>query len=234
MLAPALALAVVSAAAPMKLAALGFTAVDVNEEQAAFYSDHFSERLAVGGVEVVSRKDMTPEQRDLLSCCPSKLAEALGVDGLISGEISKSEGAYTLKIKIISADGTGTLFKHTSQPLTGDRSVVGELDKVARSAVNNIGDPVPDELMQPPPAASLTGTHPVYKLIPSMLGAAALVIGAVFLFQAQTDYALLTGSQTLASPEAVRDGGKSSLTLGLSCAVIGVAALALGILWYVL
>src|SRR5581483_6551892 len=110
MLAPALALAVVSAAAPMKLAALGFTAVDVNEEQAAFYSDHFSERLEAGGVQVVSRRDMTPEQRDLLSCCPSKLAEALGVDGLISGEISKSEGAYQLKIKIISADGRGTLF----------------------------------------------------------------------------------------------------------------------------
>src|SRR5262245_17099819 len=97
-------------AAPVKLASPGLTGLGLSRELASFYSAH----LAQHELKVVTNTEMAQllgleRQKQLLGCasdassCMAELANALGVDGIITGSIGKLDEVFQINVKVVGA-----------------------------------------------------------------------------------------------------------------------------------
>lgn len=161
---------------PIKLAAPGFSALDITQAQANFFSDHFAQQLTIRGVQVTTANQIGAligfeRQRQLLGCaenagsCMAELAAALGVDGVITGSIGRFDQSYQVNISVVSSNdgrtlaavsrnvgGSGALLEALNQAAD---QVKGDLERALRRTA---GPPVP------PPAAV---AHPAAPRPPS-------------------------------------------------------------------
>ena len=108
----------------IKLAAPGFSVLNVPENAARYYSDHLAHQLDVEGIEVITPTQVSAllgveRQKQLLGCsdssCVVELANALGADGVITGSLGKFADAYQVDIKILSTRD-GRPLGHRSRP----------------------------------------------------------------------------------------------------------------------
>src|SRR5438270_852941 len=116
----------VAAAPSLKLASVGFKQVGLSDAQATFFSDHLAAKLGeISGVYVTTQSDMLAalgleRQRTLLGCseesstCVAELAGALGVDGILTGQVAMVGKRYQLDVKILAANGAKKLYGYSS------------------------------------------------------------------------------------------------------------------------
>ena len=108
--------AVLLAAAPpatIKLASPGLSGVNVTPELQTFVTDHLNQQLVVAGVSVLSSSGVAAvlgleRQKQLLGCdaatnCIAEFANALGVDGLLLGNVGKFGAAFQLDVRVAAA-----------------------------------------------------------------------------------------------------------------------------------
>ena len=103
----------VLAAAPVQhLAAPGITTVDGKAEEATFYTEHLAQALGRRGVTVMTPKQLAAvigleRQKELAGCsdtgCMVELANGLGVDGLLLGEVGRFGERYQVNLKVVAA-----------------------------------------------------------------------------------------------------------------------------------
>lgn len=115
---PLLLTAAVLSASPVKLAAPNLTGPGMSKEELTFFTDHLAQQLGFQGLRVITSSEIErllgfERQRQLLGCtdnsasCQAELANALGVDGLVTGSIGKLGKTTQINLKIIKAeDGT--------------------------------------------------------------------------------------------------------------------------------
>lgn len=137
---------IAAAPGPIKLAAPGFSSVQIPEDVGRFYSEHFAEQMRAAGFEVTTAQQISTllgfeRQKALMACsdagCAVELANALGVDGLITGQIGKFGPSYQVNVLVISAlDGT-TLASHSGRVKAED-AVLEELERAAREMAPDI------------------------------------------------------------------------------------------------
>jgi hypothetical protein len=204
----AIALSVL-AAEPLKLAAPGFSGVDVSEAQATFFSDHFAQQLTLRGLQVTTASQIGSllgfeRQRQLLGCkeaggsCMAELAAALGVDGVVTGSVGKFDQSYQVNISVVSSRDGRTLSAF-SRKVNGSSAVLDALndaaDQMARDLLRALGRaPASREIVKAPPPhqpITLEPTSPPSQSslrdwfwLPGGLGLAAGVGSTVFLLQA--------------------------------------------------
>src|SRR5687767_15810965 len=112
-----LALELMLAAAPVEkpvsLASPGFSYAQVPEQMATFCADHFAQQLTLEGVRVTTPSEIgaligLERTKQLLGCaddstnCIVELANALGVDGIVTGSIGRFGKSWVVNIKVIS------------------------------------------------------------------------------------------------------------------------------------
>jgi hypothetical protein len=244
-----------SAPPPFKLASAGFTHVGLSDAQAAFFAEHFSSKLAEDErVRVSTPKDLAAllgveRQKQLLGCssdgssCVAELAGALGADGIVVGQVAKVGKSYQLNVKILRADGTRTLFVHSSKLLATEEDVVEELNDVAGKATDRVVELLRSEASAGVPQGEVSVSaggpaRPLWKLlVPVGLGVAALGASAVFFVIAAGQWAKLNDSANWATlpPDealALRNSGMTNVTVGTVLAGVGVAAVISGVVWY--
>lgn len=112
--------AVLSAApqtAPLKLAAPGLQAVDVDPKKAQFLNDLFAEQLgrkSDARIRVITQAEVAAligfeRQKELLGCsndgssCLAEISGALGVDALVVGNVAKFGESYAMTLRVIAA-----------------------------------------------------------------------------------------------------------------------------------
>lgn len=106
--------AAAAAQKPIRLAAPGFTGVNVDDKVANFFSEHFAQRLSINGILVISSSEVEAlvgleRQKQLMGCsedsssCLTELANALGADGIITGSVGKFGSIYQVNLKVLSA-----------------------------------------------------------------------------------------------------------------------------------
>lgn len=264
MLAAGALLPLVLCAGQLKLATVGFSQVGLSEAQASFFAEHFSVQLAAvdeSYVRITTQKDMAAllgieKQKQLLGCadeqssCMAELAGALGADGLVTGQIAKVGKSYQLNVKILAADGSRTLYLHSSKLLATEEELLEELNSTAVKAVTKLraelGGP-----QAPPGAVATTGSEPAagvtagtgrsrnpLKLLPGVLGLAGLVLSGVAFANAVGQYNKLTApaAGNLQPDEArrARDGGIEAVNFGTAFVTVGVIILAASVLWFLL
>lgn len=109
-----------SAPRTLKLAAPGLQGVDVAQQKAQFLNDLFAEQLGSRSekrISVITQSEVGSllgfeRQKQLLGCsdgssqCLAEISGALGVDGLVVGNVAKFGDSYAMTLKVIdAADG---------------------------------------------------------------------------------------------------------------------------------
>jgi hypothetical protein len=162
-----LVLAVVAATPePVKLAAPGFFTVQMPEDVGRFYSEHFAEQMRAAGFEVTTAQQISTllgfeRQKALMACsdasCVAELANALGVDALITGQLGKFGPSYQVNVNVISARDGQTIASHSGRVKAED-AVLEELERAAREmapeVARKLGKGAPSKVPDAPKVAA--------------------------------------------------------------------------------
>ncbi len=248
----------------VKLAAPGLKSVQISPDLATFYSDHLAQQLLQNGVRVITASEIQAalgleRQRQLLSCsdqessCMSELANALGVDGLITGSLGKFGTSYQVNLKILSASDLSPLASFSSR-VKGEEPLLDELTRAARlmavdvlhklgrapvAGAEKVAAATPEAVVAKaasPESVATAGPRGKVRVVPWVVvgaGAVALGGGAFFYSQAVQEAAALSarGGSTLTESDArqaLADGQRSEVA-GWALGVAGVAAVGTGV-----
>ncbi|MFL5319392.1 MAG: hypothetical protein ACJ790_07025 [Myxococcaceae bacterium] len=223
-------------AAPLKLAAPGLQGVNVDEKQATLFTDYFAQQLSQYGVHVTTAAEIATligleRQKQLLGCsdssgaCMAELAGALGVDGVISGNVAKIESQYVLTIKIVKASDGSSMGNYSGRMTTAEEAL-DWLGKTAREfAVSQ---------------AMITETKPTgihlrkYWWLPAGLGAGALGVGAGLYSDANgTADKLRRGEGDPAQLNQTISSARSQQQLGVALMGLGAAGLVTAVVFII-
>lgn len=243
---------------PVKLAAPGLTVVGLDAKLGEFLGEHLAQQLSLRGLRVLTGKQLSAlvgfeRQKELLGCrdaatsCLTELANALGAEGLVLGEIGKLGGTYQVNLKVVGASDARPLGAFTAQA-TREEQLLGVLSRGAEALASEVLRTLGRTGAAPPAAvAASAAPHPTdaapvsalraWSWLPAAGGLALGAAGTLSLLQARSRYAALDQpGQALTSGEAraLRDAGVTFQGLGLAGVGAGVAGLAAGMAMWAL
>jgi hypothetical protein len=220
----------------------GLSFIDVEPKLGAFWTEHVSQQLKLRGVKTITQREISAllgaeRQRQLLGCseaesaCSIEIANALGTDGILIGDIARTGDRFQINLKILSAKNGRTL------ALYADRASADEMIDTLSTAGKELSAALGKELKVSLVAIKRedTALRAVERRwwVPAAAGAAVGVAGAVFLVlsnQASDRLRTAGPSAPLSSAEAIglRDRGSTFQLLGGVMVAIGATALATG------
>ncbi len=235
----------------VRLASFGLSFADVSQGKAEFFTETFNQALIREGVRVTGRQDVAAllgleRQKQLLGCdetaasCLAELGNALGVDGVITGNIAKLDGEYVIDLKVTSASSTRPLSLLTVQAasegqlrqklLEGAHTVAGELRRaLGRSEPAGVKSLPRTELTS-------TGTSGLREKawIPAVAGGALLAGGVVTSVLARGKAGAALSEQDLGAFHQRVQEGRTLETASLLLGGVGAASLATALAFYAL
>jgi hypothetical protein len=154
---PVLLLALAASATPakspkdqtVKLAAPGLQAVNLPKEKAEAFMEHFNHQLTERRIRVITAKEVNAvlglaRTQQLMGCpeeessCMMELADALGVDGLVSGTIGKYGPSYQASLTIVSS-GDARLLSSVTARGDSEAQLIERLTAAAWTAASEVG-----------------------------------------------------------------------------------------------
>jgi hypothetical protein len=225
-------LAVMLAAAP-SLAMPGLNPVNVGRAEADLYSDLLGQRLASGGVKIMSARDLgavlgLERQKQLLGCgessCIAELAGALGTDGIVLGDVGKLGTSLALNVKVLSAQGA-LLAQYNAQVPSAD-----EMPSALEVAASALLGQLARSLHQPQLEPKALAPSPLRAVAPVALaiGGVALAGGAACLVVTGVKYSAVQNAQTVQDANLFATQGKLWQPIGYVLAGVGAAGLITG------
>ena len=229
-----------AAEAPVRVAVSGLQGVNLSNDALSFYAEHLASNMRAPGLAVVTAREISTllgleRQKQLLGCnenagaCIAELANALGVDAIVVGDVAKFGQTYQVNVKALNASDAKVLAARSAR-VEGD---VATLDAVAslgrqRAAalLESKGRAVPAELS----ASAAGGKVSVRTLgfIPLGVGVVSAGVGAVLFGLSRGDFASLTGpGGALTAQEArdLRSSGALKQTAGGVLLAVGATAI---------
>jgi TolB-like protein len=219
---------------PPKIAVMGLTAIQVPQELADFYGDHFAQQLAFQGLAVVTRKEITAlvgfeRQRQLLGCdesssCTLELAGALGADGLAVGSVAKVGKELHISVRIVGRND-GAALASFSANVQGEELTLTTYNQAAALMAPEVARKTGKPLGEKRVVQSEGGPR-AWAWVPAAVGAVGFAGGTVFLLQAKGSHDRLTSTHATPLPysegETLRRAGESQQWLGLGGLGVGV------------
>jgi hypothetical protein len=237
------------AAAPPTIAVPGLNGVRLAPGEVDLYADLMSNKLTEGGLKVFTSRDIAQllgveRQRELLGCsegssCITEMVGALGVDGVLVGDIGALGDEYVLNFRILSAKD-GMPFALYSGRAKSVKTLPDELEAAARSLLHQIAQKLgrpelePLAVAPPKPAVTVEQEQPVsastgydyrkWAIIPAVVGVGAVVVGAVFRVLAQNEYDTILGASTPDVAMSAASRGKTYYPASIALLSVGAAA----------
>ncbi len=227
-------------ATPIKVATMRLNLVGLSETKADFYTDHLSDRLGEQGLQVTSPREVATvlgmeRQKQLLGCeessCVAEIANALGVDGLVMGDIAMLGSSYQVNLKVIEAQ-SGKKLATFSAMVSSEAEVVTTIteavEKLANEVSTALGRPLGVKKGGPKPVTPVRLAK--YWWAPAVLAAVGVgltVVGAVNAADAKNH--LLNDVPFTTDLHAYVDQGNLMQTLefvGIGIATAGVITMA--------
>lgn len=214
--------------APLRVASPGLQVVNIEAKLGEFYSEHLAQQLKVSGLQVVTSREIgsllgIERQRQLLGCtetsCIAELANALGVDGLVLGDLALLSGRYQVNLKILSsADGRTIALSSASAGSEGElvEVLTAAARQLARDSSLALGRPVPEVA---------GGGLRRFAWVPLVGGVAFAGAGAACLVVSQNARETLRTGAPGASGLSVKSTGETTQALGIAGLAVGGAAL---------
>jgi hypothetical protein len=231
----------------MKLATSGISVVNLPANFGTFYSEHAAQELNGWGLRVITSREVASvlgleRQKQLLGCseesseCMAELANALGVDGLLLGDIAKFGNVYQVNLKVIAA-ATGKVLAAYSERVDREEVLLDTFsrgaEKIARDLAAATGRPAPTRTAAPvmvmrsqAPTMSSTPLRR-YSWIPAVAAVGGAVAGGFFWSSSRGALNELSTSPQLdfARAESLRDSGSRAQTTAVVAFALSGAAL---------
>lgn len=238
MLLPALLLIVSANPEPVKVASPGFRVVDISADKGAFYSEHFANRMLAAGISIVTQREISEmigleRQKQLLGCsegneCMVELANALGVNGILLGDVAKLGNRYQISLKVIDA-GNGQALSVKSFRANDEEALIDGLSSAASEMAIELQRRFGRVPVAVAPTSSGGGVSKSTWWIPALGGALAVGAGALCLGFAHGEAAQLEPSQlpaTLTETQAndIVNRGRGLQTAAVVLFAVGAAA----------
>jgi len=220
--------ALLATATPLRLAAPSLQAVGVDPKKASAFTDYFGQQLSQYGIRVTTSSEVDAilgheRQKQMLGCseesssCVAEMAGALGVDGIVSGNVARLEpSGYLMTLKVIAASSGATMGNYSGR-LPDENAALDWLARTARQFAVSRGLVVPE-------GVRLRGRT-------WMPGAAALVLAGVgtYLYVDSVNVAASLRAGNGTPPErldATIDAARTQQAVGGALLGAGVAAAA--------
>jgi hypothetical protein len=214
-----------------KLAAPGWTVVNISPELANFYANEVARTLKTHGLKVVTASDIAAvlgneRQKQLLGCaddstnCMVELGAALGCDGLLVANLARLGDVYRGSLKVVSAQDGSTL---AEQPV--DASSESRLLDALGEAANKLG-----RTLNPPPPRDVRA----FALIPLLTGVATAAGCAAGFGVAVKNLHDIPDQPNEAAAQELARGGQTAEAVGWVMAGVTAAALTTAALVYFL
>lgn len=216
---------------PLRLATGLFTFVGLKDELKVFVPEHLASRMRTIGVVVVTPREVMTllgreRQRQLLGCedavasCTAELVGALGVDGVLMGEVAAVGDFVQINLKVVSE--TGKLLGSWSHRIEGLNHLLEALDEGGTA----LGTQVLLETGRSPRARAQVSD---LAWVPLVAGAIIGAGSAVLLVISKADHDQLTQPQaTLLTPvQASEVAQQGALFQTAGFVALGVASGAL-------
>jgi hypothetical protein len=141
-------LSAASAKPPVQLASPGLSGLRMSPDELSFYSEHLAQQFRLRGMRVLTSGDIgtllgLERQKQLLSCgqdstsCTLELANALGADAVVVGNLAKLGDSYQLDVRVLAAN-TGEALSARSAKASTDERLVAAMDQLAVSLVAEV------------------------------------------------------------------------------------------------
>jgi hypothetical protein len=215
---------------PIKVAATRVNLVDGTEARAQFYTEHLVDRLSEQGLQVTSPREVAAilgveRQRELLGCaeqngCLAEIANALGVDGLVLGDLARVGRSFQVNVKIIAAQ-SGRRLATFSASVDAEGELVSTLTRAAAELARDL-------------RLSLGGQAPTRQAggarrwwwVPSIVAVGGLVLASVEFASAENArVTLLNGFFDSSAALQRLQAGQGARTVGFISAGVATAAL---------
>lgn len=250
MLLPLVAFLLAAEPAPAKaqvhLALPGLNAVNLSPGEGELYAELVSQKFEAHDVRVMTSRDLASmlgveRQRQLLGCsensCVVEMTAALGVDGVLVGDLGKLGEEYALNLKVLSSKDARPLALYNGRAPSskglpavienGVRSLLRDLSKsLGRPELEKDTDPVPELNIygNPQPSGLRTALWGV-----TGAGVIGLGVGIGLQLVAGGNFAeLQRGGLTEERARALRDGGRGMETGGTIALIAGGVLAAAG------
>lgn len=230
----ALLVAATPTSKPFALAMPGLNSVQLAEGEGELRAESLSQALAAHGVKVFSARDLRTllgleRQKQLLGCaednqCMMELTAALGVDGVLVGDLGHFGEEYVLNLKVLSTT------KGTVMAIFNARSTAAQLERTfengARALLKGLEAAGPWRFSGPlEPLGVTAAASPlrIAAIAPAVVGVGALVTGLVLQLSAGTTFDQFTTAKArgdAAAATTLAENGKG-LELGSAVAFIG-------------
>jgi hypothetical protein len=238
-----------AASSPIRVAEPELRGANVPPQSLSFFSEHLAARLREGDVSPITSREIATllsleRQKELLGCaevtdsCIAELANALGVDGVLIGDVGHFGDVYQVELKVLAASGSGVLASWSTR-VDSEKALLDALEvgarEISRALHARLG-------RAPPVSLSRTeGGSPTRPLAWALVvaGAVFAVTGGVLIGLANGDYSTLTAPPTGpqiddATARGLASGGALKRNLGVASAIAGAAAIAAGVVTFVL
>jgi hypothetical protein len=231
---------------PIRLAAPGFTGVNVEASALEFYNEHVAQQLSAFKLKVVTHAEIATllgmeRQRALMGCdetssaCMAELANALGADAMLMGGVARIGSAFQVNLKIISSKDGTQLAKYSSSA-DGEEALLNALTRgageLARAIYPKLG-----RGEAPEPAAmarETTGTVRRMSWIPGAAGIVLLGAGVAMLALSEGRFGELQPSTPITLSDAqriAREGEEFQTYSRIGFAAGGACLLAAGLMY---
>lgn len=231
---------------PPKVAMPGLSVIGFDERLASFYGEHFAQQLKFEGLNVITNKEIAAllgfeRQKQLLGCaegsnsCIAELANALGADGVVLGDVAKVGAKTQMNLKVISASDGKTLAAFSDR-VEGEEAVLDAFSRAAEKMAKATAAALNRTVVRVATELRGSSSEPVGKTtwwVPVVAGAVVAGAGAALFVSGGADFAALKNA-TPQNPlsdqdaQALRDGGKLKEGIAVGCLAVGGAAAAVG------
>lgn len=219
---------------PFSLAVPGLNAVQLAKGEGELRAESIGQMFTAHGVKVFSSRDLETmlgmeRQKQLLGCsednqCLMEITSALGVDGVLVGDLGKFDAEYVLNLKVLSSS------KGTVLALFNARCSAAQLETTFENGVRALLRGVESNSpwrftgsLEPIVVEAPVSPLRLVAIAPAVVGVGGIVAALVLQFQAGTTYDAFTDAKKAgngASANSLAVQGKSQ-ELGSAIAFIG-------------
>jgi hypothetical protein len=248
-------LAVLVAAAPVKIASPAWNVVDIKPELASFYEEQLAQALRAEGFQVTTAADIATllgaeRQKELLGCastatnCMAELGNALGCEATLTVNLARLGGGFRGLAKLMSSKDGSVLssvkIDATTEAQLADRleTAAKELARPLRTAAAPQATVKAEAAPEPEPVKvekpGVTRVAPKFWWLPGAVGLVPAVVGGVLIGVAGGRYESLTTTGSSLAGANFASEGRLFQTVGWVCVTLGAAAVTSSVLWLLL
>jgi len=240
-----LALPLLLGAAAPSLALPHLNTASLPAGEGDLFTELIAQDLTSLGVKVLTARDVSAvvgmeRQKELLGCgessCVAELSAALGVDGLITGDVVVLGGAYVVTVKVLSAKDGSTLAFFNGRAASS-KEVPDALVTAARDVVRQLAVAWNRPGLAPPAAVVTEPARPPldkrWALVPGIAGIAFVAAGIGLQVEAGHQFELLQQAGTLDAARKAKTTGQTIEPLGNVALGVGAAGLVAAVVVFV-